>query len=492
MTMQTAERLGPRPAGAARRGAGARAAEESRGVPLVVALFVASLLVPVIFDLGPFRLLSHRLFLLAFFPTLLLMFASGRAGRLNTVDYLMLASALWGGLALFASQPGPRVIESVGIHVVEVVGGYLVARLGLRSAEDFLRFVRLMYRVILALLPFAAFESITGTAVLLELIPMTHNEVWAGGERLGLDRAQVVFAHPILYGAFVSTGFALSWYVLRPDAGFLGRAITVAPVALATFFSLSAGALLAFVVQTVMIGWDVVLRGFRGRWKLFMWLTAITYVTLDILSNRTPFHLLVDYGTFSSKTAYYRIVIWRHGIDDVYRNPLFGLGNNIESWTRAFWMGSSIDNFWLFMAMKFGIPTFLTLAGAAIAVLWRAGRVEMPDPLDRACRTGWAIAFVGLMLAGGTVHYWTTMMSFFMFVLGAGVWMSSGGARREAAEEAAGGRRRRRARTGAPAAEPVGRSPARGGVLAPKRPVRGARAGATQGVGRRPGGPRSR
>lgn len=397
---------------------------------MLVTLFLVSLLIPVIFYLGPFRLLPHRIFLLIAFVPLLMRLLSGRAGRLTAPDYLMAGATVWAALAILASQPGPASLEPIGIHFVEFFGAYLVGRVAIRSGAEFRRFVRTFFGLILALLPFAAAESFTNRAILQQLFPFSHGSgVEAGGPRWGLRRAQTVFAHPILYGTFVSSGLGLCWYALQPTAGLVKRGAIAAVVLAATFFSLSSGAIVSFVIQGACIGWDVLFRRvFRNHWKIFLLLVVSTYVFLDIASNRSPFHLLVDYATFSSSTAYYRIIIWRWGIDNVWANPVFGLGLGISGWDRASWMHGSIDNFWLMIAMQYGVPAFLMMAGAIVLIMYRMGKMALADPVDRAYRTGYLVALAGIIVAGGTVHYWQTMLAFFMLLVGSGMWMITGGA----------------------------------------------------------------
>jgi hypothetical protein len=426
MNLETAARSTPQPA----RPRPAERQPGARGMPLAVVLFLASLLIPLILYLGPFRLLPHRIFLLIAFLPLLMRLLSGRAGRMVAPDYLMAGATVWAGLAILVSRPGPSALEPIGIHFVEFFGAYLVGRVAIRSAAEFRQFVRTFFGLILALIPFAALESFTHRAILQQLIPFSHGSgVEAGGPRWGLRRAQTVFAHPILYGTFVSTGLGLCWYALRPAAGLVKRVAIAATVFAATFFSLSSGAIVAFVIQSACIGWDLLFRGtLPNHWKVFLWCVAIAYVLLDLASNRTPFHLLVDYATFSSSTAYYRIVIWRWGIDNVWANPVFGLGLGISEWDRASWMHGSIDNFWLMIAMQYGVPAFLMMAGGIMLITYRMGKMALADPVDRACRTGYLVALAGIIVAGGTVHYWQTMLAFFMFLVGSGVWMITGGA----------------------------------------------------------------
>ena len=281
----------------------------NRGWPRIAIFFIISLLVPIILYLGPLRLQAHRLFLLVMFLPLLSMLVNGRGGKLITPDYLVGGAVVWSALAIFASAPGPSAIEPIGIYFIEFFGAYMVGRLAIRSAEDFRSFLRFFFLVIIVLIPFAAAESISHRAFLLKLIPMSHG-VMDPGSRLGLRRAQTVFAHPILFGAFVSTALGMCWYALKPAASFTTRVTLSIPVAIAMFFSLSSGAFVSFIIQAGLIGWDLVFRPNRRRWKVLAWLSAAAYITVDAISNRSPFHILTDY-TFSSWTAYYRIVIWR-------------------------------------------------------------------------------------------------------------------------------------------------------------------------------------
>lgn len=396
-----------------------------RGRPLVMVLFLVSLMVPIIVYVGALRLLPHRLFLLIVFLPLLARLLTGRAGGVHAPDYLVAGSVIWAALAIFVSQPDPAAIEPIGIYVVEFFGAYVLGRVTIRSAEDFRRFVRVLFSIVLVLIPFAALESVLHRAILLELIPLSHGVVDGGGPRFGLRRAQTLFAHPILFGAFVSAGLGICWYALKPMAGFGTRLLIAATIFTATFFSLSSGAIVAFAIQTGMILWDLLFRRISGHWRIFGWLAAAGYVVLDLLSNRSPFHLLVDYATFSSTTGYYRIIIWRWGIENVQDNPLFGLGLNIHQWERASWMHGSIDNFWLMIAMQYGLPSFLMLAGAIFVMLRRITRARLTDPSDQACRTGYAISLAGVIIAGGTVHYWHAAMAFFIFLIGAGMWMTT-------------------------------------------------------------------
>ena len=397
----------------------------------IAVLFLLSLLPQISFKIGPLLLKPYRVVLLILFVPLFIRLLSGAAGRMMAADWLMIGASLWAALALMMNHPLGQTIEPIGVIFIELLGAYMVARVCIRSAEDFRRVVKVLFGIIVVLLVFAALESVTRRPILLQLLGQGFAAVDAG-VRFGLRRAQAVFAHPIHYGAFVSAGLGLVWYALRPDAGLLARLACAFIIALSTFFSLSTGALIAFNMQCVFIAWEAVTAPHPKRWRIFAWGFFACYIMLDLLSNRTPFHILVDYASFSSGSAYNRILIWQYGTDNVVANPVFGIGLN--DWENPAWMSDSVDNFWLLLTMQYGLPFIALFVGALYLILRRVSLQELTDPVDRACRAGYLTTFGGVAIAGGTVHYWQTMFAFVLFLFGAGVWMISGGAKPKAAD----------------------------------------------------------
>ena len=397
-----------------------------RGRPGLVALFLLSMLPQISFKIGPLAMKPYRIFLLVLFVPLLLRLLSGAAGRMLAVDWLMIGATLWAALALMANHPLGDTIQPIGVLFLELLGAYMVARVCIRSAEDFRTAVKIMFVMTLILLPFAMIESVTRRPILLQLLGQSGAAVDAG-IRMGLRRAQTVFAHPIHYGAFVSAGLGLAWYALKPGADLSRRIACALVIGLSTFFSLSAGALLAFTVQCGLIAWEMATAPNPRRWRLFAWGCLAGYFALDLVTTKSPFHTLVHYATFSASSGYNRILIWKYGTDNILAHPIFGIGLN--DWERPGWMSSSVDNFWLLITMQYGLPFLAMFAGALLLILRRLSRQELADPLDRACRAGYLTTVGGIVIAGGTVHYWSTMFAFVVFVFGMGVWMIAGGAK---------------------------------------------------------------
>src|SRR5690606_32529254 len=116
----------------------------------------------------------------------------------------------------------------------------------------------------------------------------------------------------------------------------------------------------ALITQFMLLVWDRKTRHIQSRWKIFCAIGLAMYVCVDLISNRSAMKVFLSYLTFSPGTAYNRIIIFEWGIQDVWRNPMLGIGFNV--WTRPEWMHStSMDNFWLVQAVTFGIPGFLTI-----------------------------------------------------------------------------------------------------------------------------------
>jgi hypothetical protein len=131
----------------------------------------------------------------------------------------------------------------------------------------------------------------------------------------------------------------------------------------------------------------------------------------------------MHYMTFSAQTGYWRIAIFEWGMINVWDNPIFGIGLN--DWVRPEWMhSSSVDNFWLLMTMRYGIPGFVFLAVGYLIGLIRLIWCDLQhDQQLLMLRQAWVFTFLGLSFVLFTVHVWGNMYSFVFFMFGAGVWM---------------------------------------------------------------------
>jgi hypothetical protein len=396
-------------------GARALPAAASGASLLLVFAFLISLAAPIETSVfvGQLRLSPYRIVLFLALIPCLYRFAQGHAGHLRLADGLVVLHAIWAFVALLIAH-GTAAIEFAGIYAVEALVPYLLARAYIRTAADFVSFAKFMALVILVLAPWGIYEAITHNIL--------RNPPDQPLPRWGLARAYGPFEHPILYGVFCASMFGIVFYALKGQVSRLSRYLRLGAIASGTFFSLSAGPLMALAAQIGLITWNRVLSKIKHRWLLLAAGAVGAWTVVSILSPRTPIHVFISNFTFNRQTGYMRIAIWDYGSAEALRHPWFGIG--MGEWTRPAWMAPSVDNFWLLEAMRYGMPALLFLAVALAVLMLQAARTPHADEHVRNCRTGWMVTMFGLILAGATVHYWNATFCLFMFLLGAGSWLN--------------------------------------------------------------------
>jgi hypothetical protein len=426
-------------------------------------LFLIALIIPNFFIVGPIRLSPYRLVLFLALVPLVILWLRGAAGPIRRPDILILLSCLWGAMGLFITH-GTRIwantstLEASGILLAETFGAYLIGRICIRNSGDFVAIAKVLFLILAVLVPFALAETLTGQAVYIRMFApfgQTLTEIDMAS-RLGLERVQGPFEHPILFGVFCASAFAIAFFALTG----VRRILLMGASGFCTFVSLSTGAFLALLAQIGIIAWGWLFRNNPKRWRNLILLCIAGYVTVDVLSNRTPFEVFVSYATFNTGSAFNRVLIWKYGSAEVMRHPLIGIGFN--NWQRPQFMGPSVDNFWLVIAMRHGLPALVLLVAAFLAVFRSVGRVAGLGETERQIRLGLLTSLVGVSFAICSVHLWNASFCWYMFLFGAAMWLLDAGQPTEAAAAAALSPGERRARARAAAAPPPAAGPPAG------------------------------
>lgn len=401
---------------------------------LPVKLYLIAVILPVAFHAGPLYMNLLRTVVLIFVVPLLFGLVSGRYGKLFWSDFLFMGHLGWMAVALSIHNPS-IVVQNVGSVGMEFIGGYLIARAYIRDRAQFTTLCIWLSFMAMAMLPIALFETLTGRPPVIELIRsipgITSEAIVNIEERLGLERVQGVFAHPIHFGLFCSVAFSLTYVGLEGVYSQSRRLISSIVIGLCTFLALSSGAILAMVMQAILIGWFTIFRNYDKRWWLLFWLCVAAYIVIDLLSDRSPIRVFMSYATFSAHNAYWRGIIFEWGMMNIIGNaennipasPWTGIGMN--DWIRPHFMHSgSMDNFWLVLGVRFGLPGFALLAGGYLIALVIIARRKFDGDVQLLnLRRAWMFTFVGLSFTLSTVHVWTTIYSFVFFIFGAGIWM---------------------------------------------------------------------
>lgn len=385
--------------------------------PLLM-LFIASLFIPGLFPVGPIYLSFYKAILLVSIVPLGWNWLRGRAGPVTPADILFLLFCLWLSLSILRHH-GPARIVFIGTAFIEYFGAYLIGRMVICNEARFREAFHYILIMLVVMLPFALIEILTGQTVLKDLVGMIlvvegHNE----SVRLGFHRVALGFPGPIQFG-LVSVLFFANVYFIYAGTG-IRRLAASGLVAFMVFSALSSGPFMALALQWLMIGWERVMGFLRARWVLLAGLGIFTYAVLELSLPNGLVRYIVDEVIFNPYGGQNRIDIIKYGGAEILRNPVFGIGLN--DWTRAWWMNPTVDNFWIVIGMRYGLPA-VTLLAAAIAVsALSISRVEGLEAGAARCRKGYLIALAGLVLTLGTVHIWNPTAATVMMYFGAGAW----------------------------------------------------------------------
>lgn len=400
-----------------------RSRDTATKLPLSIAIFLAGLVIPWIIPLGPLNLSVYRIVLLTMLLPCLFMWVSGKAGPLRLTDFAVILFSLWASLSLAVVHGLESMVEAIGILNVETIGAYMLARCYVRTEANFHDTVKVACKLITVLLPFFLYEWVTGEKPLLNIFGLVFPtpDITMMEPRWGFWRVQGPFGHSIVYGLFCGSFAALAYLVLGYGKGKWVRWMQPAIISLATFVSMSSAPLAGLILQFALIAWNSVLRRWTYRWKVLWGLVLASYVVIALGSSQSPVKFYISHFTFDPQTGWYRLLIWEFGSAAVASHPLFGIG--FGNWARLPWMGDSIDNFWLVIAMRHGIPAVTLLFSACLLVLCQvAFRKGLSDRIN-AYRMGYLICMVMFILVGCTVHFWAALYAWFFFALGSGVWI---------------------------------------------------------------------
>ncbi len=388
-------------------------------VPWPIWVFlVLTVLVPVEFGffIGPLFMTWSKAFLLLLCLCLLPL-APFRLD-LGAADWFFFAHTLWTLLAYLIGFGISEGLQSGGTYVIEMMGAYVLMRYYLRTFEQIVAVIRLLFWLVLVSTALAIPEALIGVRYIHSIaksitgIPYT----FYNGDRFGLLRAAAAFEHPIHFGMFCSALLGPMWFTSRGTS----RIVKTVVIAIGAFLSLSSAPLLVFLAQAGLIGLERVTRWLRHRVAVFASLFVGLVVFLQVASGRGAVGWLTVV-MLNGDTAWYRKAQLDYSMDDIMRHPFFGLGT--EDWTRPPWLSSSIDDHFLAIVLRSGLPALVFFV-AAIYFIWRSlARIDADQQTELfwQLRTGWGMMLVALIFGAVTVTFFGRMQPLFAFYLGLGV-----------------------------------------------------------------------
>lgn len=421
--------------------------------PTPVAIFlILTVLVPVEFGffVGPLFFTWSKAFLFFFTPVAFALTVS--RVQLFAFDWLIFAHVAWSFLAFLVMFGLGDGLESGGTFVIETLTVYLLVRLYVRTPQDVMGTLGLLLVLAVITMALAVPEAISGRRYIHEFAHSItgHWYNFSNETRLGMLRAASTFEHPILFGMFCAALLAPLWFATTG----LVRFVCAGLIGVGTFFSLSSAPLLVFMAQAGLI---VVERGtqwLQARVKIITIGFAGTLVALELFTGRGAIGF-VTMLMLNPATAWYRKAQIEYTMDDIARHPLFGLG--AETFTRPHWLSGSIDNHYIYLALRSGLPSLIFFLLACYLVWRLLARIDpaTQPPVFANLRKGWGLMMAGLLLGAATVTYFGRMQPLFFFYIALGASLAAGAAARVRAQQpAAPGRTRRPRRRSRTVADP--------------------------------------
>lgn len=388
-------------------------------IPVLILLFlILVIMVPIEFSfyVGPLFMTASRLYLIVLAVIVLpRMFQL----KLQIYDWFFIAHVAWTCVAYMLIYPLGQAIEMAGSYGLEFLIVYMAARIFLERVEQMKTVIGMIFILVLISGVLAMPESLTGIRFVHEFAEAVTGNVYRLGSeiRMGIYRAHSFFEHPILYGIFCASSFSLVWFMSTPAQ----RLYRAPIIMLATWFSASSAPILTLLVQILLVGVEWGTRGIKRRDKLLAWGAGTFVLLIETFTGRGVVGI-VTLMTINPNTAYTRRSQWNFAIDDVMRSPWFGF--RPETYTRPFWLAASIDNWWLLIMMRSGIPSLILLALSAL-FLWIAIARRTGPPLFNQLRTGWGLMMIAVILGAATVTFFGKLQPLFAFYMGMGAALAS-------------------------------------------------------------------
>ena len=352
---------------------------------------------------------------------------SAMRGRLRFTwpDIIIFAATAWICLAMSITSVAQQAFTASVAHIADVGLAYFFARAAIRDLRDLRMFLLLLLPGLLVVGGIMVLEAMTSRHIIQGIASqLTGQEInYGSSPRWGLMRAQGPFVHPILAGIFLASFLPLYWL-----AGFKWWAkIGGALAALCSVVTISSAALLALFAGAILLGYNWLTERFVNlTWRLFFVFSGLGIFALEYGTNSGAFGVLVRFASINTVSSYTRILIWDYGTKNVAGSPWVGIG--YREWDRPQWLGFSIDNYWLLVAMRFGIPAVgLILLATVIAVVVLSRRSAASRTFDSRAERGVAIALVVFALALVSVSVWLSAQVWFYMLVGIAVSLAYAG-----------------------------------------------------------------
>ncbi len=253
-----------------------------------------------------------------------------KGDKFSTLDKLVLAEYIWGGLALIiAGADEATVKENIG-RGMNTALVYFAVRYTMRDKKDLKDMIRPLLLCGIIMGGAGVYEAVTGHSPYQKLVKY-NKFLWIQKDleyRAGFLRAQASTSHPIYFGMamFVVSGILLSLRGIAKQTPEIKKKplfwlLGLYGAIIGSFSSLSSGPILAtfllLVFNAIYFKPKIIQPIIRGTLALML--------GIELLSNRHFYHL-IEYLSLDKTTAYYRTRLLEVAVNQVHEYWLVGLG----------------------------------------------------------------------------------------------------------------------------------------------------------------------
>lgn len=313
-----------------------------------------------------------------------------------------------------------RILESRAGSLMDSYFTYLVARFCITDRAAIIDAVKW---ISIALVPMAfigIIESSTGWQPYSSLriyCPWDPEIVTTQG-RLGFYRAVGPFGHPIMFGAAFAL-FLPFVYSLRHEFGYW-RVISYflcSIIIIGALSSMSSGPLM----MVIMIVGCFVLEHFKKWTRPLILLTVISCVIVDIISNRTFYHVIASYANPIGGTGWHRAKLIDLAIEHFDEWWLAGYGGRDPGWGSSLGMvWTDITNQYIGAAVTYGILGLIALCGVLVVALLSLIRLHRfaKDPVLKSWYWSMGSLIAVLMISFSSCTFFGQTSTLYYSILG--------------------------------------------------------------------------
>lgn len=317
--------------------------------------------------------------------------------------------------------PMAKSFENSSGHLMDTYFAYIVTRLCITNYKAAVTSVKWIAIALVPLAILGVVESFTGWGPYYKLItycPWQQVSEPTLNIRSGFYRAIGPFSHPILFGAAFAMFLPMVYWLRHQGRNWRAGSYIIAGIlAIGAFSSMSSGPVMMLIFTFCFL----FLERHKNSVKPILILVAISGVLVEVLSNRTIWHVIASYADPIGGSGWHRAKLVDVAIERFGEWWLAGYGMQDPGWGEALGMSwTDITNHYLVVGVKYGMLGVIALCGILVVSVSMLVRLHKStkDPLLRSWCWATGSVIVAFIIAFNAFCLFGQANSLFYCILG--------------------------------------------------------------------------